>query len=555
MKKVLLAILIVVLTIPASWYLFGHGYFIMHDDLQVMRVYEMGRCFVDGQIPCRWAPDMAYGYGQAMFNFYSAFPYYLGQLIKMVFPLSILGTVKSLFFVSIIASAVGMYLLGKEFWGRLGGVLSAVSYVYAPYHALDIFVRGALAESFALALIPFLWLFFYRLVIKPNFKNIALSSVFLAFLLSTHNISSLIYAPFTLLWVGFWIVYARAWKSIPRVALAGLLGVGMSAFFLLPAIFEQSLVQIGNLVSDYSDFHAHFVTLTQLFIQRTWGFGPSIFGPYDDLSFQIGWPHWWLAVPATIMGLYWFAKKNVKGLVVVGLVGLFLFSAFLTHEKSLFIWENTPLISFVQFPWRFLGLSIFFLSFALGSLAVPKRTLRKFIIFLLVVVIIVMNLSYFTPKAFSRQIKDEDKLTGVGWELQEKAAILDYLPKTAQVAPPAPAPDEPKLVNGEGTISNYLGQSNRFSFDADIYSDALVAIPVMYFPNWIVIVDNQLAPYEINGAHGVVAVSLMPGKHIVRGRFTNTPIRFIANWITVISILLLISGLIISENKKHVKKA
>ena len=211
MKKLMIIVLLLGLVMPASWYLFGHGYFIMHDDLQVMRVYEMSRCFVDGQIPCRWSPDMAYGYGQAMFNFYSALPYYIGQFLRMIIPLSILGTVKSLFIISILLSAIGMYLLGKEFWGRLGGLLSAVLYVYAPYHALDVFVRGALAESFALALIPFLWLFLYRLVDKPSYKNFALSAIFLAALLATHNISSLIYAPFSFLWVGFWVVYKKSW--------------------------------------------------------------------------------------------------------------------------------------------------------------------------------------------------------------------------------------------------------------------------------------------------------------------------------------------------------
>jgi hypothetical protein len=39
-----------------------------------------------------------------------------------------------------------MYLLGKAVWGRIGGTLSAVLYLLAPYHALDIYVRGDVAE-------------------------------------------------------------------------------------------------------------------------------------------------------------------------------------------------------------------------------------------------------------------------------------------------------------------------------------------------------------------------------------------------------------------------
>jgi uncharacterized membrane protein len=164
------------LVVPAVWNLFKPGYFNMHDDLQVMRIFEMDKCFSDGQIPCRWVPDMAYGYGQPMFNFYSAFPYYLGAVIRMVIPLSIIWTVKTLFVISIVGGAIGMYLLAREFWGEWGGLTAAILYTYAPYHSVDVFVRGALSESFALMLIPFMWLTFYKLIRNGGFKWIAIAA-------------------------------------------------------------------------------------------------------------------------------------------------------------------------------------------------------------------------------------------------------------------------------------------------------------------------------------------------------------------------------------------
>src|SRR3990170_2162804 len=110
-------IFLLFLLFPSFWWLLGSGYFIMHDDLQVMRLFQMEKCIRDLQIPCRWSPDMVYGYGQAMFNFYSAFPYYLGIIYKLATPLSIMATVKTLFLISLVLSAIGMYLLAKEFWG------------------------------------------------------------------------------------------------------------------------------------------------------------------------------------------------------------------------------------------------------------------------------------------------------------------------------------------------------------------------------------------------------------------------------------------------------
>jgi len=554
MRKFWIFVLIFIFTLPAVHHLFTPGYFNMHDDLQVMRIFQMEKCLADGQIPCRWSPDMAYGYGQAMFNFYSAFPYYLGALIRIISPLSIMATVKILFLISLVGAAFGIYLLARQFWGNWGGFLAAILYTYAPYHALDVFVRGALAESFALAILPFLWLGFYLLIKKPTFPRLAGTALSLAALLTTHNVSTLIYAPFTVLWVLFWLARFKNWQSrVLAVGAAGLLGLGLAAFFILPAILEQSLIQTQFLTSDYSDYRAHFVTLKQLFLDRSWGDGPSIFGPEDNISFQIGWPHWWLVPFLFFLALYWFWKRREKQktMLLLGLLGLFLFNAFLTHSRSIFIWQRIPIMAFVQFPWRFLGLTIFFLSFAGGALAELDLSWKKILVSVVVLSAIFLNFRYFIPIHFSPKVKDEEKLTGLAFELQQKSAILDYLPKTAQIAPEAVAPPSAKIITGEGEIRGFIKQSNRFSFDAQIYEKSEVEIPVMYFPGWTLIVDDSVVPIELHGAHGVMKVTLSAGKHIVRGRFQNTPVRTIGNSLTVISVLVLLSGALIYENKRR----
>ncbi len=536
-------LLILIASIPAGWYLFGPGYYNMHDDLQVMRIFEMEKCLRDGQIPCRWSPDMAYGYGQAMFNFYSAFPYYFGVLIRILTFLSIIATVKFTFFLSILFSGLGMYLLAREFWGRLGGFVSSVLYIYAPYHALDVFVRGALAESWAIAILPWLWLSIYKLVRNPNFLNGCFLALNLFLLLTTHNVSTLIYFLPSLGWGLFWLLRERKLKSFLYVGFYGILGLGLSAFFIIPAIYETRFVQIDNLKKDYSDYHAHFVSLNQLFFERKWGDGPSIWGPEDDISFQIGWPHWWIVAPAFIFSIWFFLRKKrfLEPLLIFSLIFLFLLTSFLTHPRSVFIWEKVPLMAFVQFPWRFLALVIFSLSFLGGFLVWIKYRGRTLVALILVILTFLLNISYFKPIHFSRLVKDEDKLTGLAFELQQKAAIVDYLPKTAEVVPPAPAPESPNIIEGDGHVWGFSKGSNRFSFEIEMYNEGEVVVPVMYFPGWIVILDSNEVPLEIHGAHGVIKVKVPLGKHSVRGRFTNTPIRSYANGISLFSAVFLFS--------------
>ena len=66
-----------ILTFSLLWPLFAAPYFTHHDDVQVIRLYEMDKCFKDYQIPCRWVPDLGGLYGYPIFNYYAPFPYYV----------------------------------------------------------------------------------------------------------------------------------------------------------------------------------------------------------------------------------------------------------------------------------------------------------------------------------------------------------------------------------------------------------------------------------------------------------------------------------------------
>src|SRR3989338_4820418 len=103
MKTGLLTLLIVCLGTLTFTDLFHSGYFPMHDDMQAMRVHQMTKCFQDGQIPCRWVPDMGYGYGYPQFNYYPPLPYYFMTLIHLI-GVPILTSVKIGFITTFVVS-------------------------------------------------------------------------------------------------------------------------------------------------------------------------------------------------------------------------------------------------------------------------------------------------------------------------------------------------------------------------------------------------------------------------------------------------------------------
>lgn len=512
------------------WPLFLPGYFSHHDDLQVMRIFEMRKCLEDFQIPCRWVPDMGFGNGYPLFNYYGILPYYIGAFFS--FLVGFIGAAKILFFIPLVLGGLSMYFLAAELFGTLPGFVSAVLFLLAPYRALDSYVRGDITESWAIALAPLMFLFLKRVLDKGRKQDLGLGAVSVGFFLLCHNLMTLLFMPLLGLWIIFWICQGR--KFILPAVLTLTLGLGLSAFFILPALFEQSLVQINTLTILGSDFHSHFATLNQLFLSRFWGYGESVFGPNDTISFQIGWPLWWLA--AVSLGVAGW-KKNFL-LIFLGVV--FLGAIVMTHDRSTFIWDSLPFLKFMQFPWRFLAVVIFagsilgggWLSYLKGKVQIIAGIVSLLLAFFL-------NWYFFRPSTFFPQINDIQKLSGELWQQQQKAGILDYLPITA-TEPKGPAPNKPEIKTGSAQVSDYIFKSSSFSFKADIKKSANIEVPVFDFPNWITLVNNQEIVHSHHNSLGRIRLDLPPGNYQIKGEFRNTPIRAIANFISVLSLLYLI---------------
>lgn len=549
MKKILLKywpiFTILGLSVLIAWPLFQPGYFSHHDDLQVMRIFEMRKCLQDLQIPCRWVPDMGYGNGYPLFNYYNPFPYYIGAILS--FFLGYLIAAKILFFIPLVLAGFSMYFLVKEIFGLEAGLLAGVLYLFAPYRALDLYVRGAVAESFAIALIPLSLYFALKLIKDKLNKYLIYFSLSLAAFLTSHTIMTLIFLPILLFMVFYWI----GTEKKAKVLIIGLmLGFGLSAFFTIPALLEKDLVQIDNLAKLDLDFRAHFATFSQLFLNRAWGYGASSLGPSDTISFQIGWPHWLLALFSAMPFLI-LKRKNRKILVFYfGIFLIFLFSIFMTHNKSAFIWEKIGILRFTQFPWRFLALTIFTASILGAALIyVLNNSLRKFLTIILVLIIVSLNWNYFKPQEFMFNLTDQEKLTGDLWEIQQKASILDYLPVGAR-EPLEPAPSKPIIREGEADVKKFENKSNSWKLEVEVKADARLEIPVMDFPNWKVYKQGVELKHTNDNYVKRISLDLPAGNHSIVGKLTNTPIRTISNTITILSLLLIFYLAFYAKNRE-----
>lgn len=481
--------------------LLGQGYFNMHDDLQMMRQLEMEKCFKDFQIPCRWVPDMGYGFGFPLFNYYPPLPYLFGQLVR-VLGFSFADTVKIVFVFAFIASGITMYFLGKEFFPTdikfrnvklwVGGILPAVFYIWAPYHAVDIYVRGAMNEAWALIWFPVILLTSYKLILDKNSlvtKWLILLSVSWFGILTSHNLMVLIFTPIFAAWCLIWIVKGKMWTRITQLLMSGILAFGLAAFFTLPVALESKYVQTNTLVQGYYEYVAHFATINQLLISRFWGYGPSVWLEEDKMSFQVGHVHWVLSVIIFALIVTRLMKKEKPGNLLLATCYMLLIgwvAAFMAHLRSTPIWQMLPPLKFVQFPWRFLAIVILAFSFISGSLytLLSKRLAVVFSI-VIVFVLLLINWNYFRPEHGKLgPLTDAEKFSGAAWGLQQTAGIYDYLPVDAKQAPQEPQKTLAEIITGKGLISDTKSGTNWASFSVDIKENSEVRINIFQYPTW-----------------------------------------------------------------------
>jgi len=523
----------------------------MHDDMQAMRVLQMDKCIKDGQIPCRWVPDMGYGYGYPQFIYYSPLPYYIMECFHLG-GLPIIDSVKAGIILGFLLSGFAMFLLGRSLWGEVGGLVSSIFYLYAPYRASDIYTRGAIGEFWALVFLPFIfWAILEYIRTEKNRYRLYLS-LSVAGLLTTHNITSLVFAPMAVLWGGFLLFYFQKKKLWLKIGLAGVWGIGLAAFFILPAVFEKRFAHVETMTMGYFNYLAHFVSLGQLFVFNHWGFGSSELGPYDDLSFSIGPWHWFFALLSLFLAVfYWKRKKEHSSLIIFFLFGLSLFSIFMTHQRSVFLWNSIGILSYLQFPWRFLTLIIFFLSLMVGIIpfSVKQSWKKIFLGTVMILGVILLNWSYFRPRIWY-QISDREKFSGDLWEKQLTISIFDYLPIFAVAPPSEKAPDLPVFIEGMGTISEFTKGSDWQKGTITSETETKLMLPLYYFPGMTVWVDKSKVLINYQNHLGLISFEAPAGEHFFLVKLQRTPLRLAADLFTLFSFISLVWWLIYVKNNK-----
>lgn len=566
-KKNFGLILALFLSIFSVLPLFHPGFFSMHDDTQVARVFEMGKSLKDGMFPVRWVSDLGYGYGYPIFNFYSPLPYYIGGFLTL-FGFDALIATKLVFLIGILISGVSMYFLIKNFFGEIPSVVSSVIYVYFPYHAINIYIRGDLDEFYAYAFLPLVFLGFYKLFkndnfsFRKNFNWIILTGAFLALVALSHNLTFFMLIIFLVFLASFSLIFAKKRLNLMMLYTIVLaVGFTLSAFYTLPAFTEMKYTNVFSQVGGGADYKDHFVCLNQ-FWDGPWGFGGSVRGCIDGMSFKLGKTNIIFSLISFGLFLYLFVKKKMRENIFLYLTSLIflLFSIFMMTSYSQFVWDSIPEMGFVQYPWRFLNFTGLFLSILIGEFIfeIKQRFDKRVMLFIAifsVLLTIVYNAKLFKPQEYySRESAFYTDKQYINWTVSKISD--EYMPKDFNKPKEQSgiSNDQIKIVSGVGSVESVDAKTGFLNAKVNLEKSSLLKLNIAYFPSWKIFIDGKLTNFKV-GKDGIY-FNVPSGSKIVQAKFVQSPLEMISNVISFVGIIGIFAGIIWSKRYRiYGKKA
>lgn len=528
-SNILVICCLVVIFLATSWSLFNTSFFHVHDTSHAARIAEMTRALDDGHWPVRWVSNFGLGYGMPLFEFYAPLPYLVGAIFYGL-GLNIIWSIKVLYLLCSLLTVIGSYYLGKEISGqKFPAVLTSAAISLAPYRAVDLFVRGALSEAWGIMAIP--WILYGVLAVAHQRRfgwQILTFSLVVLFL--SHNLTTLMFLPFLLIFMSGWFN-----RSIKIIFSAIFLAIGLSAFYLFPAVLEQKYTSVFNL--SISSFHyADYFVFGRQLITPLWGYGGAAPGPYNDQSNFLGYGQLMgMGFALFLSAIYLVVKKRLNSIVITLflLTVLLLLSIFMLHGRSSWLWQNFTLIQVLQFPWRWLSLAIIWLGLigGLGSLLIKNQLVRNIYCLLLSLVIVLGNYNFFKPKAYLTQPETYYFIQLAQIRRQAGPGFIDYLPKTMTQLSTV---NYVATANSEVQSIKVLQNKTQQKIIATNFSQTqTVSFGTAAFPGWEIKIDQIQVGHFID-EKGQLAVPVPAGNHQVTASFKSTLIRWWSDFISLI---------------------
>ncbi len=536
------------------------GYFLLaHDARHSVYFMQMfDAAFREGSLFPRWAQDMVFGYGYPLWIILAPLPYYGAELFHLL-GLDIPSSIKAIEAVGWFASGIGMYWFASRVMDRNAGLVAGVAYLFAPYHIVDLYVRGAMPEFLAFVFPPFILLGIHQIYTTRRFFYVPATALAYGGMLLTHVQMSVLFSPIIAGYIlVLWFDSRRnkqpqdqppsAQSSVfnlqslifnrPLVlSFAAILwGVGIAFVFFLPVLLEQRYLTSDPLIGGFFNFRLHFLNPSQL-LSPFWDYGYAGINGNDLFSLQLGI----MPVFFGVLALLTLTRREPLTLQI-GYFGIVTLGAVLAMlAVSAPLWElAAPIVAFTQFPWRVLFVSSFSLAFLAGAslrALVPSDQFRGGLIAALLLALAMLPFArpLYSDAVFTAntlmdfQVRDRELLGDTAWvtERPDTSPLVDQY-RTGNIISTA------AVIQGEAQIELLENRALGDTVRVNAASPVVIQFYTRYFPGWWAAIDSAPVAVEPGGEQGLVTVSVPAGTHVVSTYWGTTAPRVAGGVISLV---------------------
>jgi hypothetical protein len=493
----------------------------------------------EGWLLPRWASASIGGLGDPTFVYYQPFFYYISSAF------SLLGLRSEL--ALLCAAMVPFVLLGcVVYLCLLGGyrnrnaLLGATFILACP--VLYFVTASVGAFPWALSL-PFSVLFVAestRTQARP-----ARLAVFLGLICLSHLLSALM----AVACVGL----ARLMLAFPnnRQAVRGhlhwaagiVLGLGLAAFFVYPAVTQLHLVNPAGWVDGKNfDWRRAFALPTFTYAQ------------YGFRWFAIQLPYALIALVLCLLVVSPLAGgADTRGKVFAKRLGWVAIAALvLGSELAYPLYAILSPMQKLQFPYRFVFVALLLANIALviqlneGAWKRWRWSVR------MVAVGLVLAQGAIMAHLQWDLIERGEKLPARSAFMEGRFGQPEYIPAVR-------GPDWKQYLEADKFVgectrlriacSNTVQRTHDFASRIVTSVPVAVRLPVLAFPAWRVAVDGVPVALAADSATGLIVVKLAPGEHRITTAWSRMPAEVTGVWITGIAFLVLLAGLLVARRR------
>jgi hypothetical protein len=485
-----------------------------HDlEIHLQSWMEASGQFRQGILFPRWASGANYGFGEPRFIFYPPGSWMLGGTLGLLLPWTIVPAVYV--WLCMILAALAMRRLAADWLSPHAAVFAATLYALNPYLLVTAYARCAYAELLASAIFPLLLSGALRIERDPPKAITVIAVSFAAIWLS--NLPAGVIAVYALGCVLVVVsVVRRSIKPLLYGAAGAFTGLGLAAFTLIPAAWEEKWVYIDAVVRPNQLPTSNFL------------FSP--FGVVSMYRFNHQFSRLAVLLILVAVASAIAARRTRDGNPVVwwSLTILCGIAGFLMFPISAPIWRILPVGRFVQFPWRWTfplctGAALL-LAFA-GVRSSRKRILLP----ALVLVLFAIDATIVHAKEVFPHFVDsvaEKFQAGRGY-----AGLLEYTPlpskgRSLPVDAPLIAPVDPQTPEGSGSkvagVYPEIWSPEKKVIRADLSEPKAVNLKLLAYPAWQATVNGRHAVLQENSQTGQLIVLLPAGRSRTEIVFTRT---------------------------------